>query len=972
MKILEVSFGNLNSLKGEWKIDFREPEFTQSGIFAITGATGSGKTTILDAITLALYGQTARQKNLSNSNEIMTRGAGNCFAEVIFQGKSGEVFRSRWSQRRARDRADGRLQTPQILLDKVGKESIETEKITTWKKRVEEITGLNFERFIRSVMLAQGQFAIFLTSNQSKKSEILEQITGTEIYKKIGEKVYQKFKQKRESLERVKEKLNNQEPMSKSQKEEIESNILELKDRIKNLNIERESSQELKSRFDSLDRVSKSIDKLKLKIESLKSEKVRRADEIFLVDSRATVQILIKDLESLKLQKKEALDEENKLKKEQSRVKDIEIQIEKKERELDKLKLENFNQERLLRIKKELQELRDTLKNYIEDNRIKEAELKDEIKELSLELDSISNQRKQNIKQRDLEAINRDLESFQKRLEIDEEFTKSFDIESKKERLYSLKFLKISQEIDNILERLKKKREEERTLKKDLELIELDRFRESLKDGEPCPLCGSREHQKESIKKMNRSLESQELERIKESIKDLEEELTKKRFERDRVPKEFIKNIEISSESIELEIREIEKSIEEFKRAESSIYSLSLKIVNLIKERDEIKRFEFLKEKIELKRNSLAQIQREKSQIETKIKRLEGEKNSISTKDIEEITTLEDELNSIKKSRDESKGKIKVIRDNLEKLKKELSRKKEELRVAILDSGIKNMESLGSLNISDDEFKVVENRVKKLNDDLNLAESQLNEQQNEQKRLQNSLKDIERDSVAESLERVEERLDDVLSQKAGLEHQLKIDIELKERYKKIAKEFEEIKESFKLWEMLNSLIGSADGAKFAKFAQALTMEYLLLFANRHLNSLNPRYQIAQRDILDEKSTLDLVIIDRYQADFIRGVATLSGGESFLVSLALALGLSDLAGDNIKIETLFLDEGFGTLDAETLDTVLITLDSLVAKNKMIGVISHIEAIKSRIATQIEVKKDSSGVGYLNDKFKLNNP
>jgi exonuclease SbcC len=972
VKILEVSFGNLNSLKGEWKIDFREPEFTQSGIFAITGATGSGKTTILDAITLALYGQTARQKNLSNSNEIMTRGAGNCFAEVIFQGKSGEVFRSRWSQRRARDRADGRLQTPQILLDKVGKESIETEKITTWKKRVEEITGLNFERFIRSVMLAQGQFAIFLTSNQSKKSEILEQITGTEIYKKIGEKVYQKFKQKRESLERVKEKLNNQEPMSKSQKEEIESNILELKDRIKNLNIERESSQELKSRFDSLDRVSKSIDKLKLKIESLKSEKVRRADEIFLVDSRATVQILIKDLESLKLQKKEALDEENKLKKEQSRVKDIEIQIEKKERELDKLKLENFNQERLLRIKKELQELRDTLKNYIEDNRIKEAELKDEIKELSLELDSISNQRKQNIKQRDLEAINRDLESFQKRLEIDEEFTKSFDIESKKERLYSLKFLKISQEIDNILERLKKKREEERTLKKDLELIELDRFRESLKDGEPCPLCGSREHQKESIKKMNRSLESQELERIKESIKDLEEELTKKRFERDRVPKEFIKNIEISSESIELEIREIEKSIEEFKRAESSIYSLSLKIVNLIKERDEIKRFEFLKEKIELKRNSLAQIQREKSQIETKIKRLEGEKNSISTKDIEEITTLEDELNSIKKSRDESKGKIKVIRDNLEKLKKELSRKKEELRVAILDSGIKNMESLGSLNISDDEFKVVENRVKKLNDDLNLAESQLNEQQNEQKRLQNSLKDIERDSVAESLERVEERLDDVLSQKAGLEHQLKIDIELKERYKKIAKEFEEIKESFKLWEMLNSLIGSADGAKFAKFAQALTMEYLLLFANRHLNSLNPRYQIAQRDILDEKSTLDLVIIDRYQADFIRGVATLSGGESFLVSLALALGLSDLAGDNIKIETLFLDEGFGTLDAETLDTVLITLDSLVAKNKMIGVISHIEAIKSRIATQIEVKKDSSGVGYLNDKFKLNNP
>ena len=165
---------------------------------------------------------------------------------------------------------------------------------------------------------------------------------------------------------------------------------------------------------------------------------------------------------------------------------------------------------------------------------------------------------------------------------------------------------------------------------------------------------------------------------------------------------------------------------------------------------------------------------------------------------------------------------------------------------------------------------------------------------------------------------------------------------------------------------LHSLIGSKDGDKFRRFAQGLTLDNLVELANRQLARLHGRYRLKRK----QAQGLALVVLDCWQGDIERDTRTLSGGESFLVSLALALALSDLVSHKTSIDSLFLDEGFGTLDAETLDIALDALDNLNATGKMIGVISHIEAMKERIPTQLKViKKSGLGVSELAPEFRV---
>jgi exonuclease SbcC len=157
------------------------------------------------------------------------------------------------------------------------------------------------------------------------------------------------------------------------------------------------------------------------------------------------------------------------------------------------------------------------------------------------------------------------------------------------------------------------------------------------------------------------------------------------------------------------------------------------------------------------------------------------------------------------------------------------------------------------------------------------------------------------------------------------------------------------------WNTLHELIGSADGKKYRNFAQGLTFEMMIGHANRQLQKMTDRYLL----IRDEAQPLELNVVDNYQAGETRSTKNLSGGESFIVSLALALGLSQMASKNVRVDSLFLDEGFGTLDEEALDTALETLAGLQQEGKLIGVISHVQVLKERISTQIQISPSSGG-------------
>lgn len=229
MKILKLKFSNLNSLAGTWDIDFTNPAFTSSGIFVITGPTGSGKTTVLDAISLALYGRTPRLgKVTKSSNHIMTRHTGECSAEVVFESQKGR-FICHWNQRRARNKPDGELQPPQHEISRADTKEILASKINQVQEIVEEVTGMDYDQFTRSILLAQGGFAAFLQAGADERAPILEQITGTAIYSKLSQKTYERYTSEREKLDQISRECDLIAVLSPEEKENIEQQIEELR-----------------------------------------------------------------------------------------------------------------------------------------------------------------------------------------------------------------------------------------------------------------------------------------------------------------------------------------------------------------------------------------------------------------------------------------------------------------------------------------------------------------------------------------------------------------------------------------------------------------------------------------------------------------------------------------------------------------------------------------------------------------------
>src|SRR5690625_562832 len=334
MKILSLNFKNINSLQGEHTVDFTSKHFTQNPLFAITGQTGSGKTTILDVITLALFGKVPRlgkiyKSDVEEKGAILTKNQKDCFARVTYECEEG-IYDSVWYIGLNRN---GNLNDYEMELSRVDlPESLDLSKTQVPGKN-ENLIGLSYEQFVKSVLLAQGEFAEFLKAKRKERSELLEKITGTGIYRKLGQLAFEKFRDKNKVieneihvLESEKEKLLEKEEKQKTQQElkallkiKAENQIqLEFLKKQKDLKIEFEKINQL------LEKKKKELENLKNQYQEFvdENEKILENHENIKRFSADLYQWKTKqkELENLKIEKQKFFGQKQELEKNKNRV----------------------------------------------------------------------------------------------------------------------------------------------------------------------------------------------------------------------------------------------------------------------------------------------------------------------------------------------------------------------------------------------------------------------------------------------------------------------------------------------------------------------------------------------------------------------------------------------------------------------------------------------------------------------------
>ncbi len=365
-------------------------------------------------------------------------------------------------------------------------------------------------------------------------------------------------------------------------------------------------------------------------------------------------------------------------------------------------------------------------------------------------------------------------------------------------------------------------------------------------------------------------------------------------------------------------------------------------------------------------------VQKEETELQKLIaKRTElfGEKDpheerSALMKTLEE---KEEALQEARRAHEKTRASLKLAQQSNTALSKRLQKEQKSM-VSIqkkLEQGIKkigfiDLKALKQAILSEGEANRIQTKERKLKQQEIEAAQQLKLVEKELKKLtKKTLTEKTFDELKSEIEVQENNYMEIQRNIGALQQQLNDNEALESESVQLLEQIDNQRATYNRWMALYDLIGSSDGKKFRIFAQGLTLQKLVHLANVHLKNLFGRYLIIKR----QNEDLELDIVDTFQADNVRSMHTLSGGESFLVSLALALGLSDLAGKNANIKSLFIDEGFGTLDDQALDLALNTLENLQAKGKTIGIISHVKELKERISTQVKVVRKGGGTSFV---------
>lgn len=1004
MKILRIEFKNINSLKGENQIDFTDSPFTGSSLFAITGPTGSGKSTILDVISLALFNNIPRMGKISTSEinrtgAILTRNQQEAMAAVTYQGKSG-IYRSQWSISTART---GNLRDYEMELSDVGTGKLIDLKKSEVPGKNEELIGLNYNQFIKAVLLAQGEFAQFLKAKKEERGELLEKITGTGIYRQLGMMAFQKYREenreiltKQNRIEAIKEQLLSQEAYAKKtgdlkDKDRLE---LDLKKKIESLN----KNLELKEKI----RVQKKDISTREKQKSEAEEDLKSFDREhgYPLRQHEKIEDNAEELRSWTLLKKEIHDLEEDLK----QLRQSEQQNKENQRsclqeagtltgtdltsetiieslEVFYKKISWLEEERRTKVQ-EFRAIRDQFQTetrelsiiLAEDNPKKTLE---ELTQLAQKSEEKCHELQEYLKGIDLGNISREKQQISSRLELAREAWRKEDelknITSEVEKLQreedelETKSKTLPQEIEKAKDKcaLLEERQERLKLKKQHQLLQakFEEQRHILEDGQPCPLCGALEHPfAESLPEKDDSLEL-EIKKAAEELSAWNKKLSTSETE--------LKHHRLRLESIQRELKQIHTNLntrkkdftekyghlqeEENKSWEELCDGWQNKLVNLEAWEKEQNRLRAIKAGIPLLER-LDKVLEEGKRISREREKLyRGKDISKDTGDLKtRWTRLVQEQKHVKERLD-------ILLERSIKKKNEFQDLETQLLTQLSEKGFDDIATARKTLMPEVECRALRMRREEIHKNITAASSSL-------KLLHSQHEELRKVDIRESREELQKLLNDQQQKLAevsaecrelyssiknhdnNLKHLKEIEVQIAEKEKKIRR-----------WRLLDELIGDSKGKKFNDFAQDLSLSQLLHLANHRLKDLSDRYRIDKPE--DEEDD-GLVAIDEHMGGQRRSVKTLSGGETFILSLSMALALSDLASRNVEINSLFIDEGFGTLDPETLDQTLDTLEKLQSESeKTIGIISHVDSLKERIATQIKLSRNGQGYSSL---------